>query len=317
MQKDNFLNIMKKSAIKQIDTKILGANFLLLVTTFFWGITFAIVKEAVEQVGVFLFLSQRFIAAFAILLAICLLSRRKFKPAIIKHGLILGSLLFGGYAFQTLALVYTTASNTAFLTGLNVVLVPVIGGLIFGHLITMHMKWGVLVAAVGMFMLCTTQGLKLNVGDLLGSICAVCVALHIIYTGRYARHNDIYWLTAIQIGTVALLSVIIALLQGDHILVWHPEILWPLVICVFFATIFAFLVQTSMQRFTSPTHTALIFCMEPVFAALYAYVMINERLGLRGFIGAIFIFGGMLLSQLPYQINIFPKKKSRSDLTYS
>ncbi|NQT69680.1 MAG: EamA family transporter, partial [Desulfobacteraceae bacterium] len=92
---------MNKFAITQIDAKSLGANFLLLVTTFFWGITFAIVKEAVEQVGVFLFLSQRFILAFAILLAICLLSRRKFKPASLKHGIILGLLLFGGYAFQT------------------------------------------------------------------------------------------------------------------------------------------------------------------------------------------------------------------------
>jgi drug/metabolite transporter (DMT)-like permease len=289
---------MNKMETKKIDTKSLGAHFLLLVTTFFWGITFAIVKEAVEQVGVFLFLSQRFILAFAILLAICLLSRRKFKPASLKHGIILGSLLFGGYAFQTLALVYTTASNTAFLTGLNVVFVPLIGGLMFGHLITIHMKWGVLVAAVGMFFLCTTQGLKLNVGDLLGGLCAVCVALHIICTGRYARHNDIYWLTAIQIGTVALLSVIIALWQKDRIFVWHPEILWPLIICVLFATIFAFLVQTSMQRITSPTHTALIFCMEPVFAALYAYVTIDERLGLKGLIGAILIFGGMLLAQV-------------------
>jgi drug/metabolite transporter (DMT)-like permease len=132
----------------------------------------------------------------------------------------------------------------------------------------------------------------------LGGLCAVCVALHIICTGRYARHNDIYWLTAIQIGTVALLSVIIALWQKDRIFVWHPEILWPLIICVLFATIFAFLVQTSMQRITSPTHTALIFCMEPVFAALYAYVTIDERLGLKGLIGAILIFGGMLLAQV-------------------
>ncbi len=288
------------------NSKRSGAVFLLIIVTFFWGITFVIVKEAVEQVGVFFFLAQRFILAFFILFALCLLTRRRFKRSLVKPGLILGALLFGGYAFQTLALVYTTASNTAFLTGLNVVFVPIIGGLMFGQVITVNMKWGVLFAAVGMFLLCTNEGVSVNLGDFLGGICAVCISLHIIFTGKYARRSDIFWLTTLQIGTVGFLSSVISLFYEGNIFIWHPEILWALIICVLFATIFAFLVQTSMQRFTSPTHTALIFCMEPVFAAIYAYIMIDEKLGLKGIAGAALILTGMVISQISF-LNQFIK----------
>ena len=286
----------------------LEADLLLLLVTFFWGITFTVVKEAVEQVGVFFFLSQRFILAFLILLPICVIRRRPFALKSLKHGIILGTFLFGGYAFQTMALLYTTASNTAFLTGLNVVLVPLVGGILFGQLITQNMKLGVFFAVAGLYLLCTGGSWSLNYGDFLAIVCAVCVALHVIFTGRYARASDIWWLTTIQLGVVALFSTLMAWYDGYKILVWHPEILWALVICVFFATIFAFLVQTSMQRFTSPTHTALIFCMEPVFAALYAYFMIDERLGFWGLIGAILILTGMVFPKIPLPKSFFRRK---------
>jgi len=278
----------------------MGADFLLVLVTFFWGITFVMVKEAIEQVGVFVFLSQRFILAFLLLFFLCLIWRSPVTLQLLKRGVILGILLFGGYAFQTVALLYTTASNTAFLTGLNVVLVPLVGALIFRQLITRNMKAGVFISTAGLFFLCTNGTWSFNGGDLLAATCAVCVALHVIFTGEYARKSDIYWLTTIQLGIVALLSTVTACFAGDAgaIIVWYPEILWALVVCVLFATIFAFVVQTSMQRFTSPTHTALIFCMEPVFAALFAYFMINERWGMWGLVGATLILAGMIVSEV-------------------
>jgi len=279
--------------------KRLKADFLLLVTTFFWGVTFVIVKEAVRSSGVFVFLSQRFIAAALILVCICLVMRRPFSPRLLLQGGVMGLFLFGGYAFQTVALLFTTASNTAFLTGLNVVLVPLLGAFFYGHLVTRNMIMGVALAAAGLYLLCTSGGWLVNKGDLLAAICAVCVALHVIYTWKYARSGDVYWLTAIQLGTVALLSSLMALFLGDRIFVWIPDILPALVICVLFATVFAFLVQTAMQRLTSPTRTALIFCMEPVFAALFAYVTLGERFGVRGMIGALLILAGMVLSEIP------------------
>jgi drug/metabolite transporter (DMT)-like permease len=279
--------------------KRLKADFLLLVTTFFWGVTFVLVKEAIRSTGVFVFLAQRFTASALILVCICLVMRRPFSHRFLKQGTIMGFFLFGGYAFQTVALLYTTASNTAFLTGLNVVLVPLIGAFLYGQHATWNMVLGVAMAAVGLYLLCTGGGWLFNQGDILAIVCAVSTSLHVIYTGKYATGSDVYWLTAIQLGTVALLSILIALSLGDTILVWRPEVFEALVVCVLFATVFAFIVQTAMQRFTSPTHTALIFCMEPVFAALYAYVMLGERLGIHGFTGALLILAGMIISEIP------------------
>jgi len=216
------------------------------------------------------------------------------------HGIILGILLFASYAFQTVALKYTSASNTGFLTGLNVVLVPLFGALLFRHPIGRNIRWGVGLAVTGLFLLCTNGSLSFNNGDLLATICGGCVALHLLFTSRFARHeaSDVYLLTALQLSTVGVLSLAVAGLRGQHVFVWHPELFWTLVICVLVATIFAFLVQTSMQRSISPSHTALIFCTEPVFAAGYAYFAAGERLGVFGFVGALLILAGMVISEL-------------------
>ncbi|MBW6485592.1 MAG: DMT family transporter [Syntrophobacterales bacterium] len=293
-----WLALMRKTGFEQRGQRLM-ADFLLVMTAFFWGITFVVVKEAIRSTGVFVFLSQRFTLAAILMAAICLLLRRPFKIELLPRGAIMGFFLFGGYAFQTAALLYTSASNAAFLTGLNVLLLPILGTFFYGYHVSRYTFLGVLLAAVGLYLLSTQGGtLNPNKGDLLAGICAVSVALHVIYTGKYAGSGDVFWLTAIQLGVVALLSALVSAFIGDRILVWHQEIAWALAITVIFATVFAFLVQTSMQRFTSPTRTALIFCLEPVFAAIYAYYAAGERLGMPGFVGALMILAGMILSEI-------------------
>ncbi|MDD2851823.1 MAG: DMT family transporter [Desulfuromonadaceae bacterium] len=276
------------------------AALLLLTTTFFWGITFTIVKQAIETVDVFVFLAQRFIFAFLLILPVCWKMGKGFDVNALRQGAVMGIFLFGAYAFQTVALLYTTASNTGFLTGLNVVIVPIISALMLKQQIPRSIMVAVTLSALGLFLLCSNGGsLAINSGDLMAAVCALFVALHLIYTGEYARKSDYYWLTAIQLGMVALLSTITALATGKQVFVWHPQLLSTLIICSLIATVFAFLVQTSMQRYISHTNTALIFCTEPAFAALYAWLIIGERFGLAGLIGAILIMSGMVISILP------------------
>ncbi len=275
------------------------AAVLLITTTFFWGVTFTLVKQALESVDVFVFLAQRFMLAFAVILPISYFRGGKLDRHTIRQGCVLGSLLFGAYAFQTVALIYTSASNTGFLTGLNVVMVPLISTLMLRHHISGAIKCAVALSVAGLFLLCGNGSWSFNLGDLLAAICAVCVSLHLIYTGEYARRSDYYWLTAVQLGVVAVLSLIFAVARHKPVFVWQPQLLGTLLICSLIATVFAFLVQTSMQRYISHTNTALIFCTEPVFAALYAWIVIDERLGFYGLIGALLILGGMVLSILP------------------
>jgi drug/metabolite transporter (DMT)-like permease len=280
--------------------KKIRAGILLLVTTFFWGVTFTIVKDAISQVDVFVFLSQRFLAATLLMLPFALLRLNRMNARLLRHGVVLGILLFASYAFQTVALKYTSASNTGFLTGLNVVLVPLFGALLFRQPVGRNIKIGVGLAVPGLFLLCIGDGLSFNSGDILAAICGGCVALHLLFTSRFARHaaSDVYLLTTLQLASVGILSLATAVGRGHSVLIWYPGIFWTLVICVVIATIFAFLVQTSMQRFISPSHTALIFCTEPVFAAGYAYIAAGERLGVLGFFGALLILAGMVVSEL-------------------
>jgi drug/metabolite transporter (DMT)-like permease len=285
--------------IKGIKMNRFKAAVLLITTTFFWGVTFTLVKQALEGVDVFVFLAQRFMLAFAIILPISYFRGKRLDKRTIRQGCIMGVMLFGAYAFQTVALLYTSASNTGFLTGLNVIMVPLISSLMLRHHISGAVKCAVALSVAGLFLLCGNGSWNFNLGDLLAAICAVCVSLHLIYTGEFARSSDYYWLTAVQLGVVALLSLIFALARHKPVFVWQPQLLVTLLICSLIATVFAFLVQTSMQRYISHTNTALIFCTEPVFAALYAWIAIDERLGFYGMIGALLILGGMILSILP------------------
>ena len=295
----------EESRRKKAQAKRLGAAFILLIVAFIWGATFTVVKDALQEAPVFVFLSQRFLLAFVAFIPLLLRFRKGFSRSALRQGAVLGFLLFGAYAFQTLGLVYTTASNAAFITGLNVVLVPVFSLIAFGVRIESQVLFGVFLAAFGLAGLCLGADLSLNGGDLIVVLCAACIALHIMYTGRFAGVSDIFWLAGIQLGVVGLLSTASAWLQGHEPLVWVPGLFWALIMCSVLASAFAFWAQTSMQRFISPAKTAVILCMEPVFGAIYARVFGGELLGLWELLGGALVFFGMLLAVLPFSARAF------------
>lgn len=275
-----------------------AAAFLLIATTFFWGITFTVVKDAVARVDVFVFLAQRFALASVIMIVPGLIFFKLPQWRTLSSGAILGLALFSAYAFQTAALLYTSASNTGFLTGLNVVFVPILGAILFRQRVPVGVKWGAVIATAGLYLLCTGGELSINYGDILGIICAICVALHLLLTGHYAPQHNVYWITTIQMSIIALASAVIALAGGKALFVYHPFLLGPLLLCAIFASVFAFLVQTAMQRHISPAQTALIFCLEPVFAAGYAYFAAGEKLSPVAWFGALLILAAMLTAEL-------------------
>ncbi|MFW6324315.1 MAG: DMT family transporter [Desulfovibrionales bacterium] len=281
--------------------KQLGADAVLVLVTFFWGLTFVLVKDAIQVVDVFAFLGQRFTFAAVFMLPFLMGRIQGVSRRVLARGALLGVFLFGAFALQTLGLLFTSASNAAFVTGLNVIFVPVLGGLFFGRVVPWRIRFSVVLATVGLFLLTTGGRLTCNQGDVLVVGCAVCIALHILLTGRYAAKEDVYWLTCIQLGVVGLLSSATGWIRGTEVFFWEPGIVWALLICIFFASIFAFAAQTAMQRFTTPTRTALIFCMEPVFGAVFAGFLAGERIGLVGYSGAAVILCAMILAELPGQ----------------
>ena len=250
----------------------------MLAVTAVWGSTFVLVRDAVAQVPPFTFIAYRFLAAALLLAALRPRLAAGGQPGLVGAGAVAGLALFAGYGFQTVGLQYTTASNAGFITGLSVVLTP-------------------LLAAVGLGLL-SLQALEVRRGDALVLGCAVAFAAHILLLGRYAPRFSSYRLAVVQLGSAGLLALAWAALAGDLVVPGSAEVWVALLITSVAASAGAFLIQTRAQREVSPTRTAVILTMEPVFAGLFGFLLAGERLSGRGWLGAGLILAGMLVAEL-------------------
>lgn len=286
------------------------ADITLLFVAFVWGSTFLVVQQAIVSLPPNAFNAVRFTIASLFLFVFQLVFRpqqiRKWNRKLLLAGAVLGFWLCLGYSLQTVGLLYTTSSKAGFITGLSVVLVPLLAFLLLRDKIKPAAVAGVILAAIGLFLLTQTQdSIVLNPGDALVFGCAVSFAMQIVITGKYARHFSALPLAIAQLGTVAVLSWIGAFLFEDYRrafdpqILFMPEVAWGLFITSIFATALAFLAQTALQKHTSSTRVALIFSLEPVFAALTSYVVIHEVLSGRQLLGCLLIFIGMILAELP------------------
>ena len=274
------------------------ANLSLLGVAMIWGATFIVVKQATEDLPVFPFLAIRFFIAFLSLLPFVYQQRAAINSSSIVKGLGVGFFLFLAYGTQTIGLQYTTASNAGFITGLSIVLVPVLVALTtrkLPHNLTIS---GIFSATIGLALLSLGTSFRLNYGDLFVLFCAFFFALHIFLVGRYAPNENATILAAGQILAVSILSGIIwgILPQGE--LNFTPYAWFGILLTAIPATSIAFLVQTKMQQFTTPTQTALMLSAEPVFSAIFGFFIAGEILGTRGLIGAGLVLLGMLLAEI-------------------
>lgn len=273
----------------------------LVLVAFFWGMTFTVIKGALDDTAVSLFLAQRFLLAFFFLLLGYPLLKKPLTLYTAGRGGLLGLLVVAGYALQTVALLYTTASHTAFLTGLNVMWVPLLAVPLFRKKLGLPKALGVVISVGGIYLMCGLMdkgGLgPLNRGDMYSLSCSLFFALHILYMGRYANRCDTYWLAVVQLGTIGTVFGVTAVAKGYPLFSWNPDVAWALILCSFFATVLPFLIQTTVQKWVSPSDTALIFCLEPVFAAFFAWGIAGEAMGAIEFWGAGFILLGMVVAE--------------------
>lgn len=274
------------------------ADLLLLVVTLIWGSTFVLVKQAVAQFPVFAFLFLRFTIASASLAILFGKSLRGLSARNVVSGIVIGLFLLGGYGFQTVGLQYTSASKAGFITGLSVVLVPLFSTVVFRRAPARATLSGVGLATIGMALLTLEGDLRPGAGDLIVLAGAICFALHILAVSRFAPHGDPLGLTIVQIATVAVCSGILSLVteprpEEIQIGTWLATAFTGIM-----ATAFAFGVQNYVQRWTTATHTALVFSSEPVFAALFGFVFASERLTSLGLTGCLLILLGMLVAEM-------------------
>ncbi len=284
-----------------IMTKQLKADLALLGVTVGWGASFILTKNALDSLATFNFLAIRFILAFAVSAIIFYKNLLNIDKNTLKYGILIGFVLFSAYAIQTMGLNYTTASKSAFITGFSVVLVPIFSALLLKAFPERAAIGGAALALIGLGLLTLDGNLALNFGDLLTIIAALGFAMHIITVGKYTVQVDSIALAIIQIGVVGVLSLIVSLAFEAPIIPSGTDVWVNMFILSLICTSGAFIVQNAAQKYTTPTHTALIYTGEPVFAAIFAYFMSGEILKPKGLFGAFLILMGMLVAEVDFK----------------
>ena len=264
--------------------------------TAIWGCTFVVVKGALADASPLPFLTVRFMLAGLLLLAI--LGRGQVERGTIVPGFILGLFLFAGYLFQTWGLIYTTPSKSAFLTGFSVILVPLIlmlSGLRMGSATLV----GAVLGLAGIYLLVAPSGMAgVNRGDLLTLAGALSFAVHIVLVGHYTKKFSFLHLVPVQVLGVGLLSLVALPMAPNQTLHLTGRLVAAILVTAVLATGVAFSVQNWAQQYTPAAHTALIFALEPVFAALSSWLVIGEHFGGRVLLGSGLILAGMVVSEI-------------------
>lgn len=277
------------------------ANGLLLIVTIVWGLSFVILKDGTEAVAPVTFNAIRFWIAVASVFPFAWRPLRDMPRRFWLAGAAAGFALFAGMALQILGLQLVSPATSAFITGLSVVLVPIGAALILRQPPGIGAVCGVIAATAGLALLSLKGSFVPGPGELLTLACAASFAAHILLIGRFTRDVHPLAFLTVQLLVTALLSTIGGLLfeepSGFLPAAVPVAARWALLAMGLSAS-FTYLLQIAAQRYTTPTETALIFLMEPVFAALFAFIFHGERLGSRGLAGAGLILLGMMLAEL-------------------
>ncbi len=275
------------------------AEFALVCITGVWGLTFVIVKDALEHVSTLLFLTLRFSLAAIILAILYRKHLYRFGKLPLRAGIIAGLLLFTGQFFQTQGLRYTTPSKSAFITGLSIVLVPLLSGFVYRKAPGVFEIAGIVVATLGLALMTIEPGaLTVSIGDLLTLICAFAFGAHIVAIGYFASSVNFEALSALQISTAAGASALTFWWAEVPTVQWTAGVVGAVAVTGLLATALAFTVQAWAQRFTTATRVALIFALEPVFAALTSHFLGRETITKPIVAGAVLILAGILLVEL-------------------
>lgn len=272
------------------------AQILLVFVTLIWGATFIIVKDALNDAGPFAFGTLRFTIAGILTLAVVNKSIFTLTKTEVIGGLVCGFFLFNGYAFQNFGLMHTSASKSAFITSVSVLMVPIILYLFNIQKIKMKVWFAVVLATIGLYFLLDPRGGMINWGDILTFGCALGFAVHIIFQGYYVKKNvRILPFFLVQAWVVVGLSFINSLLFEPIFAIWSPRLISALLVTGIAASFIAILLMIWAQQILNPSETAIIFSLEPVFATVFAIIFAGEILGLWGYIG-----GGLIVLAVAY-----------------
>jgi drug/metabolite transporter (DMT)-like permease len=297
-------------------SQALKSDGVLLLTAFIWGFAFVAQRIGMDHIGPFMFNGVRFLLGALVLLPVFLRSRNAAAsdrspatggPSGLRAGAVAGGVLFLGASLQQVGLVYTTAGNAGFITGLYVVIVPILG-LALGARTTAGTWLGAVLAAAGLYLLSVTEALTIAYGDLLVLVGAFFWAIHVHLVDRFSSRMEASRLALFQYLACACLSLAVGLLTETTTLAGLKAASLPIFYGGALSVGVAYTLQIVGQRHAHPAHAAILLSLESVFAALGGWLILGEVMSIRSLLGCALMLGGMLLSQL-YGFFIQPAKQ--------
>lgn len=277
----------------------------LLLCAVIWGSGFVASDMALGFFNPYQLMALRFGIA-ALLMGIFFFRKvRSLDRLNIRAGIILGVLLYASFLAQTIGLVYTTPAKNAFLTAVNVIIVPFIGLVLYRRALDRFGAIGAFLAAAGVGLISLNLDFSVNIGDLLTLACAVGFAFQIFYTGEFLRRGaDPIKMTITQLGTAAVLALLMAAIasplgmgQAKGGVDWQPALLAAVYLGIFSTTV-CYLLQTTAQKWTTETRAAVILCTESVFGAFFSALILHEKLTLRMILGSMLVFTAIIIAEV-------------------
>lgn len=276
----------------------LKANLLLVIVTMFWGMSYMFMVMGLETLEVFNTVALRSLIAFILAGLIFYKKLMKLDKKIVLYGLIQGFFLVGAIGFPMIGVMTTPTANAGFLVSLTVVLVPIMTSIIDKKLPTRTVCIAIICTMIGIIILTFNSSLTLQIGDIFCLLTAFSYSIYIVLNGKFTKNVDSLAFGIYQMGFAAIISGCICLLFET------PQIpstsnSWIAVLGLgILCSAFGFIGQTVAQQYTTPTHTGLIFSLEPIFAAIFAIIFLGESITIQLIIGGLFIFGGNIIAQL-------------------
>jgi len=279
------------------------AEFILLLVTLAWGLSFPLIKLTLADVSPVLFNFIRFAVTLLLFIIFFYKKIKHVKYIDLKYGLILGVFMILGFVFQTIGLQYTTASKSAFITGTNLIFIPFIQFVILKSKPKYFNLISALIVLTGLFILSESFEIIPNAGDILTVICAFFFAVHIVLLDKYSAKSDVNFLIFGQF----LISTVICLFFAffyEHLILDEmkfsvtPILLITLFFTVIFSTLIGIVFMTKFQRLTTPLKAGIIYNMESIFALIFAYFILNEIMNSNQIIGAIIMLIGLIFSEI-------------------
>lgn len=285
-------------------SQALRADFLMLITAMIWGTAFVAQRIGMDNIGPFLFTGLRFaLGALALLPLVIYLGRTKARhEPFLQRGLLLGGLSMGlaltvGINLQQVGLLFTSVTNSGFITGLYVIVVPLLG-LIIGHRTGLGTWVGAFLAVAGMALLSIGEDFNVASGDWIQLAGAFVWGLHVLLVSFFVSRHDAIRLAFLQFATCAVVSLLLALIFEEI----EPTSIWlagpALIYGGLFAVAVGYTLQVVAQKHAIASHAAIILSLEAVFAAIAGALFLEESLTLRGYMGCVLMFIGMLAAQL-------------------